>query len=181
MPDAIGAVSQNKVLVLDGFVSDAECDALTAWTEANLSQPFFGTVCGRTSTRFATGKVRYPSEAYEVQYRIINKLGLSEVRRAPFVDGIYSGYSRNGREYGYATHRDPVYLEGTYTLHCNVVTTNSPGGEVLLEQSSIIEMTRGRLVVYPVSEIAHQVLPANGNAPRNLWVFGFCVPIESNP
>lgn len=169
---------QNEALVLDGFVSEAECDALTAWTEANLSMPFFSSACGRTSTRFATGDVGFPSEAYEVQSRIITALGLSGVRRAPFIDGIYSGYSRNGREYAYTMHRDPVYFEGTYTLHCNVVTTSSPGGEVLMEGKPSVEMIKGRLVAYPVSEIAHEVLPARSDAPRNLWVFGFCVPKE---
>lgn len=169
-------LGQNDTLVLDNFASEAECDVLTAWTEANLSMPFFGSACGRTSTRFAIGNVGFPPEAYEVQSRIINSLGLSEVRLAPFVDGIYCGYSRNGNEYAYAMHRDPVYFKGTYTLHCNVVTTNSPGGEVLMEGKPSVEMIKGRLVCYPVSEIAHEVLSARSDAPRNLWVFGFCIP-----
>lgn len=170
----VGALGQNEVFVLDSFVSEAECDALTAWTQANLSQPFFGPACGRTSTRFATGDVGFPAEAYEVQSRIINALGLSEVLRAPFVDGIYSGYSRNGREYAYAAHRDPIYYDGTYTLHCNIVSTDSPGGAVKIENHGTFDMKKGRLIAYPVSELLHEVLAAESDAVRNLWVFGFC-------
>jgi hypothetical protein len=168
-------IGPNKVVVIDDFVSEAECEALTAWTEANLNKPFFGAACGRKSTRFAKTEVNFPPEAYEVQSRIIAAFGLSGVQHAPFVDGIYSGYSRNGKEYAYSMHRDPVYLEGTYTLHCNVVTTSSSGGEVMMENKPTTDMVRGRLVAYPVSEISHQVLPAKTEAPRNLWVFGFCV------
>ncbi len=172
----LARVGPDKVLALDLFASDDECNALTTWTEANLAQPFFSSACGRLSTRFAVGKVGFPPEAYEIQSRIVDVLGLAGVRYAPFADGIYSGYSRNGKEYAYVAHRDPVYVDGTYTLHCNLVTTHSLGGAVVMDGKSVVQMTRGRLVAYPVSEIEHEVLPAEENLPRNLWVFGFCVP-----
>ena len=169
-------VGANKICVIDGFASDAECAALANWTEQNFSQKFFRSVCGRISTRADRGKIPFPQEAYVIQNRVIEALGLSGVRLAPFVDGMYAGCSRNMREYRYEPHRDPTYFPGTYTLHCNIVVTDSPGGAVAIQNNGVVEMQKGRLVAYPVSELTHEVLEAKSEAPRNLWVFGFCVP-----
>lgn len=165
----------DTVFVLDDFLSADECDTLADWTIANLQSGHFSNACGRVSTRFARQRVPFPDVAYEAQARLIRIMGLEGVAKAPFSDGVYSGYSRSVGEYYYAPHRDPVYIGGTYTLHCNVVTTDSLGGEVKIERHGTIEMRKGRLVAYPVSELMHEVNAAKADGPRNLWVFGFCV------
>lgn len=175
------AYSANSVYIQDGFVSAHECDELFNWTIENAHEPWFMPIDnGRVSTRPYRGNIVYPPVAYAIQARIIGLLGLHGVQKAPFVDGIYSGLARNSREYAYRRHVDPIYVDGTYTLHCNVVVTESPGGDVLIDNIGIVEMVKGRLIVLPVSEIRHGVTCAKSDAPRNLWVFGFCVPIHKN-
>lgn len=169
-------ITPNIVMEIDNFVSIDECNELTQWTLNNYESEYFKPACGRISTRFSTSDVPFPEVAYKVQRRIIEKLELQSAMYAPFCNGIYSGFSRNKNEIFYPEHKDPIYVEGTYTLHCNVVTTDSKGGEVMIENHGVYEMSKGRLVAYPVSELLHKVIPSNIDCVRNLWVFGFCIP-----
>lgn len=169
-------VSKNKVIVIENFISNEECNELTNWTLTHQMQPYFKPACGRTSTRFSYTGVPFPKTAYLIQEKIINTLNLQGINFAPFCDGFYSGLARNKDEVFYEMHKDPVYVDGTYTLHCNIVTTNSSGGAVYIKDHGVYEMTKGRLVAYPVSEVEHEVQPAKNDDVRNLWVFGFCIP-----
>lgn len=169
-------ISSNSVVMLDNFASVAECAELTQWTLKHHESEHFKPACGRISTRYSTVGVPFPVVAYDIQRRIIDLLRLQDATKAPFCDGIYSGFSRNQGEIFYPAHKDPVYVEGTYTLHCNIVTTDSDGGAVSIENHGSYEMIKGRLVAYPVSELLHEVSPGTTDCIRNLWVFGFCVP-----
>jgi hypothetical protein len=117
--------------------------------------------------------------AFSVQSRLIKHLGLDSADKAPFPHGIYSGYS-DGKscDARYHAHRDPVYTPGTYTLHCNVVTTKTSGGAVSVAGHGTYKMNRGDILVFPVSELMHEVGAAKDE--RNLWVFGFCIKKEGN-
>ena len=168
-------VGLNLVTVIDNFISDEDCNQLTQWTLANYMSPYFQPACGRISTRHTKVGVPFPNKAYSVQEKIISTLNLHEALLAPFCDGMYSGLARNKDEVFYEMHRDPVYVDGTYTLHCNIVTTNSADGDVYIEENGVIAMKKGRLVAYPVSELNHEVKPSVADGIRNLWVFGFCV------
>lgn len=166
----------DTVFIRDNFLSADECDILTSWTIANLQSGYFSKIhSGRLTTRFTKQKVPYPDMAYEAQARLIHIMGLEGVAKAPFSDGIVSGYAPSVNEYYYGPHMDPTYIPNTYTLHCNVVTTDSLGGEVQIEGHGTVEMRKGRLVAYPVSELSHEVNDAKAHGHRNVWVFGFCV------
>ena len=167
---------KNKVITIENFISNEDCTELTNWTLTHQMQPYFKPACGRTSTRPSSHGVPFPKKAYEVQEKIISTLNLAGVEFAPFCDGMYSGLARNQEEVFYQLHKDPVYVENTYTLHCNIVTTDSLGGAVYIKNHGVFEMKKGRLVAYPVSEVEHEVQPAKDAGVRNLWVFGFCVP-----
>lgn len=169
------AYGEKIVFVRDDFLNAAECAELTQWTVNHLHMPFFVSVCGRVSTRSSKSAVPLPPIAYQIQRRVVELFGFEKAKKADFCDGIYSGYSRTAAEYDYESHRDPVYYDGTYTVHCNIVTTDSSGGAVRIENFGVVEMKKGRLVAYPVSELEHEVLQAKSSAPRNLWVFGFCI------
>jgi len=162
------------ILELPGFVTEQECEDLLSWTKSNLSNSIFLPACGRVSTREYRGDISYPEAAFSVQSRLIKHLGFDTVIKAPFPHGIYSGYS-DGKtcDAQYHAHRDPVYIPDTYTLHCNVVTTKTSGGSVTIDGYGTYEMNKGNILVFPVSELMHEVGSARDE--RNLWVFGFCI------
>lgn len=166
----------DKVTTIENFISDEDCKQLTEWTLKHQMEPYFQPACGRSSTRLSSGEVPFPKKVYEIQKKVINALDLHGATFAPFFNGVYSGLARNENEVFYKLHKDPVYLDGTYTLHCNIVTTDSLGGAVYIKDHGVYEMKKGRLVAYPVSEVEHEVQPAKDAGVRNLWVFGFCVP-----
>lgn len=163
------------VQVFDDFATADECALLAQWTLDNRATPVFTSICGRRSTRNCREEVKYPETAYQIQQRIVALLGLEGAAKAPFWDGIYSGYTKEGDSCFYEKHKDPVYAPNTITLHCNIVVTDNKSGDVVVEEHGRIAMKRGRLVCYPVSELFHEVLPGADKGYRNLWVFGFCL------
>lgn len=132
--------------------------------------------CSRHTTRFSNEMISYPEVAYTVQKRIEKHFNISENYRTIFANnqGIYSGLSEPYGGY-YKSHTDPIYIEGTQTVHCNIVVTNNIGGEIELCDETI-EMKRGMLIAYPVSDLQHKVMNVRDNTFRNLWVFGYSIP-----
>ncbi len=171
-------VSQSSVIVVDNFVSDDDCKELVDWALSNCKSRYFRKACGtnRLTTRGSQEEIPFPKVAYKVQQQIISKLGLQGQKLAKFYNGIYCGVSLTKEDVAYHAHKDPVYEQGSYTLHCNVVTTDTKGGDVWIDGHGVLPMNKGRLVSYPVSELLHEVSPGESDDVRNLWVFGFCIP-----
>ena len=90
-----------------------------------------------------------------------------------FYDGIVNGI---GFSPGLIEeHIDPIYYEGTNTLHCNVITQNCISGGVTIIEDAPFPVEEGDLLMYVVSKHQHRVTNIEGDRKRILWVFGFCI------
>jgi hypothetical protein len=162
----------------ENFITHYECEKLFEWTFSKYKNQElkYTKHCERHTTRFINEHIIFPSEAYTIQDRIEKKYNILSRYRTIFANGqgIYSGLAEPFKGH-YEKHKDPVYRKDTVTLHCNIVVTENLGGEVCIN-GELIEMKRGMLIVYPVSEVEHEVLPVRDNTFRNLWVFGYSVP-----
>jgi hypothetical protein len=132
----------------------------------------------RLTTRFSNNHyINYPKTSYDIQNRIVNLLGLELCKKPPsFFDGIVNGIGFEGGSI--CSHVDPIYFEGTQTLHCNVVSQKSNTGGVTVIENVAYEIDEGDLLCYVVSKLKHEVTPTAGDKNRILWVFGFCVTDE---
>ena len=82
--------------------------------------------------------IEYPKVAYNIQDRIRAKFNLWNQDHPPsFVDGIVNGI---GIRDGYIfKHIDPIYIPGTHTVHCNIISQKpDSGGVTIIEERSMI-------------------------------------------
>lgn len=177
------------VKVVKNFLFEHELEILNSWTlenwknyyfsDANMdpyhSETRFTTRMGNESIAKDSGVViNYPEVCYNIQDRMVNFFRLHDCKSPPsFYDGIVNGI---GFSPGIIEeHIDPVYIDGTHTLHCNVVSQNSISGGITTIEGIEYPVENGDLLMYIVSKHYHYVSEIQGNIPRILWVFGFCI------
>lgn len=156
------------------FLSNKECGVLNNWIINNKDKDFFkdARMYGkRLSTRYSE-TVPFPKSVFSIKNRLIKKLKLTEVIHPPFCEGMVSSYAFVGDIL--PMHKDPIWKEGLKTLHCNVILSDSIGGEPIIE-SEKIKVEKGDMWCYLVSEVNHAAEEVLGNVPRTMWVFGFLV------
>lgn len=175
-----------KSFVLKNFLFQDDVRKLNQWTLDNCHQEFFGDAKmdpdnpeTRFTTRFPNGTVasniQYPNAAHIVRQRIINYFDLDGYKSPPsysygIVNGI--GYSA-GR---IIKHIDPIYYPNTKTVHFNAITQQADGGgHTIVDGIEYNNLNSTDLLIYQVSEAYHEVTSIEGNTPRILWVFGFCL------
>lgn len=125
----------------------------------------------RMTTRYSTN-FSFPVTASRVQSHVIGFLGLSEYIIAPFNQGMIADIALPGDTC--YMHTDRVWKEGFITMHCNIYLSNFTGGEAIVE-NTVIKLSRGDMLVYPVSIVNHGSLKVQPPDARLLWTFGFCI------
>ena len=114
----------------------------------------------------------YPSLVYEIQRSIILTFGLKDFGLSPVgKDGIITEISFNGGTVH--PHTDPVWFEGTHTVHCNLITQKPESGGVTYIQGEPWDVNETDLLTYIVSSAEHSVDKVVGDKHRILWVFSF--------
>lgn len=175
--------------VIKNFLFEEEIDILNEWTRSNWKSPYFKDAhmdAQNPRTRFTTRVenfqvakdrgfvINYPKVCYNIQDRIKNFFNLHEcLTPQSFYDGIVNGigFSPGLIE----NHIDPVYYDGTNTLHCNAITQNCISGGITIIEGKPFPVEEGDLLMYVVSKHYHRVTNIKGDKTRILWVFGFCV------
>jgi hypothetical protein len=180
--------------IVNNFITEEEAEILSNWTLSNYEKPYFmnprmnnDEVQTRFTTRHAHGrieeyqdfKVKYPKEVYNIQKRIFEYLNLTQNNVIPFpsfTDGIVTtiGFSPGSC----VSHKDPVYYQNTYTLHCNFCTQTPESGGITILDGKEYSFEYKDMIMYVASHVEHKVTECVGNTPRVLWVFGFCISLE---
>jgi hypothetical protein len=182
------------VKIEPNFISEEESKVLSNWTSSNYDQPYFMNPKmnnDKVQTRFTTRhahhriseyqdfKVKYPKEVYNIQKRIFKYLNLTLNDIIPFpafTDGIVTtfGFSPGSC----ISHKDPIYYQNTYTLHCNFCTQTPESGGITILEGKEYPFKYRDMIMYVASHVEHEVSECVGNTPRVLWIFGFCVSLE---
>jgi len=168
--------------VLKNFIEKHIVDSLNQWTVHNYGGKYFsdanmGLEGTRLTTRYFRGRnILYPNDAFLLQRKIIQELGLVDFLYPNYSHGIVNGIGFEGGDI--YEHVDPVYHSQTMTVHCNAITQNCVEGGITIIENHEYPTSPGDLLVYPVSELQHRVTTVRGTVPRILWVFGFCLPIN---
>ena len=176
----------SKSFVLRNFLFQDNVRELNQWTLDNCHQEFFedanmdpdnpGT---RFTTRFPNEDVapdiQYPNAAHIVRQRIINYFDLDGYKGPPsYSHGIVNGIGYSGGRI--EEHIDPTYYPNTKTVHFNAITQQADrGGHTIIGGVEYNDLDATDLLIYQVSEVHHEVTVTEGNKPRILWVFGFCL------
>jgi hypothetical protein len=178
--------------IIKNFLFEDEIQKLNNWTLDNCNNFYFQDAKMdpfHSGTRFSTRMendvtfkdlefiINYPKECYNIRERIQNFFNLHDFKSPPsFYNGIVNGigFSPGIIE----NHIDPIYFEGTETLHCNIITQNSISGGITYINNQKYLVNPGDLLMYVVSKHYHYVTEIQGNLPRILWVFGFCIDNE---
>ena len=179
----------SKSFVLRNFLFIDDVRELNQWTLENKHQKFFEDACmdrnnpgTRFTTRFPNESVAphidYPNAAQIVRQRIINYFHLEGYKSPPsYSQGIVNGIGYNGGRI--ENHIDPTYYPNTKTVHFNAITQKADrGGHTIIGGVEYNDINSTDLLIYQVSEIHHEVTPTQGDTPRILWVFGFCLDDE---
>lgn len=170
----------NVVRVQD-FITVEEAQVLTDWVLQNRGKPYFidanmgGT---RKTTRYSFDvNFDYPAEAIAIRKRVVELLGKTEAEkfevRPPFKKGIVASYAPPGDTC--YKHKDPKWVAGFHTLHCNVLSQAPEGGGVVVIKKVPHEMRERELFCYLVSRDRHEITEVLGSNARVMWIFGFCV------
>ena len=163
-----------KYKVLKNFLSEEECSFLNNWILKNKDQSFF-TNAGMNGIRITTRyskNIPFPEEAFFIKKKLINRLKLPEVKHPPFDKGMVASYASVGDTL--YSHTDPIWEKGLKTLHCNVVLSASEGGLPIIE-NQILNIKKGDMWCYLVSDTYHGCSLVTGKIPRTMWVFGFLI------
>jgi hypothetical protein len=159
------------------FLNKKECNVLSKWIIDNKDNGFFkdAKMNGiRLTTRYSDGFI-FPKEAYKIKEKIINELKIKNFNLPGFKDGMVASYASPGDTC--YDHKDPVWKENTITLHCNIKLSNNFGGNPIIENEKI-NLKKGDMWIYPVSNVLHGSDLVTGKTPRLMWVFGFCITQE---
>lgn len=165
------------VFVVKDFITPSECRELSNWIAENVDTANFGAVemgGKRLSTRFKVG-FKYPELAHDIKKRIIEKFNFETIgiKYPHFMDAMVASCAFPS-DTCYA-HKDPVWHENHFTLHCNILISEPEGGGNLLIEGTKYKMNAGDLVCYPVSKFLHETDEVIGSKVRLLWIFGFCL------
>jgi len=163
--------------IIKEFLFKEECNVLNKWILDNKDNSFFkdAEMNGkRLTTRFSS-VVSFPKEAYYIKDRLIKKLNILKIEHPPFYDGMVASLAFVGDEL-YA-HKDPIWKDGLKTLHCNVLLSDSMGGAPIIKNKKL-NIKKGDMWYYLVSDVEHGADKVLGNIPRTMWVFGFLVDKE---
>jgi hypothetical protein len=174
-----------RIEVYPSFATEDEINALNKWTELGVKHKWLdtgisnGVPCtNRVTSRFYGDRFQYPFEAYVIQTRINDALGLKNY--SPILghgkDGIVVSYTMNGGDV--YKHKDPKSSTGLATLRCNILTQKPDAGCQLYVEGQPINFNVGDLHCYLVSEHEHWATPVEGDVPRIMWMFGAHVPVE---
>jgi hypothetical protein len=187
-------MSKVNVKVVKNFINQDEIDVLNDWSIMNFennrhqyNDPHMDNY--HDETRFTTRlgntedylkkeyNINYPSLALDIKDRIIDLFRMDGVRTPPsYFNGIVNGIGfENG---SICNHIDPIYYEGTETMHCNIITQKSESGGITIIEGVQYDIEEGDLLCYIVSRQYHEVTKTLGKTKRILWVFGFCLEQE---
>lgn len=170
-----------NVVRVQNFITAKEAQVLTDWVLQNHNEPYFlnanmgGT---RKTTRFSSEvNFDYPADVIAIRKRVVKLLGEPEAEkfgvRPPFKDGAVASYAPPGDTC--FEHKDPEWVAGFHTLHCNVLSQVPEGGGVVVIEGVPQEMLERELFCYLVSRDRHEITEVLGKNARVMWVFGFCV------
>lgn len=167
------------IKVIPNFVSSDECAELSSWI-SNNHHIFVNANMGgiRKTTRYLTSGLEFPKVALEIRKRIKQHLGLKDMVRPPFIDGMVASYAEPGDTC--YEHVDPEWFKNHHTLHCNVIVQKPEGGGNVVIDGHEYDTPQGDVICYYVSDLKHSVTEVIGNVPRLMWIFGFCVEKENN-
>lgn len=178
--------------VIENFLSDEEVGELNGWALSNYRGPFFVPPTEMDSgyakyrpTRLTTrgfgltnAPLEYPDASYQIQKRIKDLFQIeNHLYPPPYFNGIVSGVGLRG---GYIDiHMDPIFYDGTETLHC-IFKTQKPesGGNTIVEGLEYDKISENDMLMCVVSKQKHGASRIVGNKPRVLWYFGFCIDNE---
>jgi hypothetical protein len=182
------------VKLIKNFLDLESVRTLTNWTLSNYKDTslFIDAHMGPKDTvfsnRFATpitlssGEIvksndqfEYPETAYIVQEKINKFLRLpADTYLAPIgKDGISTNITLPTGTV--AEHIDPVWVPDHFTIHCNLITQKPQSGAITVIDGNPFEPEEGDMLIYAVSAHPHGVTAVEGDLPRVLWTFGFCV------
>jgi|TARA_Y100000992_G_scaffold286773_1_gene238966 hypothetical protein len=167
-----------KYKVYKSFISKEDCDLLNEWVLENKIKFSEGRMKGMRLTSRYSFDIEFPKKAYEIRDEIIKKLNFTNYSFPPYKDGMVSSFAAPGDTC--YLHKDPVWETGTTTIHCNILLSDSEGGEPLIENDKL-DLKKGDLWMYPVSEVKHGADLVKGEIPRTLWIFGFCFHPFNSP
>ena len=171
-----------NVKIIKNFVNEEELKKLNFWTLNNYKSASFtdanmGVTSTRLTTRYAEENTnfRYPKVTYNIKNKIIKYLNIDNKYISPPIgkDSIVNGIGFDGGDI--FEHTDPIWFSNTYTIHCNIISQKSLKGGVTIIENKEYDINEGDLLIYNVSHLKHKVTLIEGNLPRILWVFGFCV------
>jgi len=169
------------VVRVNNFISKEDSKILSNWILNNSHKFFFKDANmggNRKTTRYgADENFSYPKEALDIRKKIINKFNLQENEihniYPPFKDGIVASFAEdNDTCY---EHKDPAWINGYETLHCNIITQAPEEGGELVINTNKYTMKENELFCYRVSKHNHEVLKIKSKKPRLMWIFGFCI------
>lgn len=162
------------IKILPNFLSKVECNELASWIMGNHHTFVNANMGGvRKTTRYLNENIVFPKLALDIRQRLKNHLGLEDLVRPPFIDGMIASYAEPGDTC--YKHIDPEWVEGHHTLHCNVIVQKpESGGNVVIEDQEF-DMPEGDIICYYVSDLNHNVTEVVGNKNRLMWIFAFCV------
>jgi hypothetical protein len=162
------------IKIIPNFVSSNECAELTSWITENHHSFLNANMGGvRKTTRYINGDINFPKIALEIRDRLKNHLGLEDMIRPPFINGMVASYAEPGDTC--YEHTDPVWCEGYHTMHCNVIVQKPENGGNVIIEGQEFDMPEGDIICYYVSDLKHSVTEVTGNKNRLMWIFGFCV------
>lgn len=165
--------------IFKNFLPEKQCNILSGWILENKDKSFFkdAKMNGiRLTTRYSNDNdFIFPKESYKIKEKIINKLKIKNFYLPDFKDGMVASYALPGDTC--YNHKDPVWKNNTKTLHCNIKLTDSTGGNPIIENKKI-NLKKGDMWIYPVSDVIHGSDLVTGTIPRTMWVFGFCITQE---
>lgn len=168
-------------LRLPKFITDTEALELSSWVLENKDKPFFensNMQGNRITTRYCAHEgFSYPEVALQVRKRIVDLFELHEQEAFNFFPRFKNGIIASCAFSGDTCyeHVDPVWVPGFNTIHCNVVTQSPDRGGDLVINGVTQPMTEKDLVCYVVSRAPHSTTLVEGDKPRLMWLFGFCM------
>lgn len=173
-----------KVLIIDSFLSNEECQELKSWAIKSQSQFVQGISRNsngeiiRTDTRLTnrmSENIEYPELVYNIQSRLRILFGLEEAGliEGHGKDGVVVSITKNGGDV--YKHKDPNMNLSLSCLRLNVLVSKSETGGIIHVNDKTYNPNVGDLMCYLVSEYEHMVETCNGNELRIMFMFGFLV------
>jgi hypothetical protein len=169
-------MKESKIKIYKNFLNQKDCYDLFQWILTNSNEPFFKNANmngNRVTTRYSSEEeITYPQLAFEIRNRIKYKLNIKEKGKPEYPYGMVASCAFPGDTC--YEHKDPVWVEGTRTVHCNIICSDSEGGYPIVEEEEY-KVNKGDMWVYDVSKYNHGSSELKMGVPRTMWIFGFCI------